>query len=69
MKMSPVSSSNLSAVGYDEHEKWLVVEFKDGGMYRYLQVPAPIFQAFMDAPSKGAYFSRSIKDRFRFVKL
>lgn len=69
MQMIPVSSSNLSAAGYDPNSSTLIVNFKNGTTYKYLGVPQPIFDALMRAPSKGTYFNDNIKDRYRFVRL
>jgi hypothetical protein len=69
MQMFAVSSSNLSAVGYDPDDLALVTTFKNGTTYKYLNVPPSLFQGLMSAPSKGTYFNRNIKDRFRFVRM
>ena len=37
--MIPVSSSNLSAVGYDSLTGTLSIEFHDGRLYEYYNVP------------------------------
>jgi hypothetical protein len=69
MEMVSVTSSNLSAVGYDEAKHWLVVQFKNGSRYRYVQVPYQLFEGLMNASSKGTFFNQKIRDRFRYVKL
>lgn len=44
MNRTPVSSTNLSAVGYDPDTQTLEIEFLNGGLYRYvgarLKVPS-----------------------------
>ena len=69
MKMVNVVSDNLKAVGYDEFENFLVVDFRNGRSYRYLNVPAKEYDGLLAAASKGTYFNRQIKDRYKFVKL
>ncbi|MBS0537534.1 MAG: KTSC domain-containing protein [Proteobacteria bacterium] len=70
MKLVPVSSSVLASVGYDPRKRWLVTEFKKTGrIYRYLDVPADLHTALMDAASKGGFYNAYIRDDFRFVRL
>ena len=52
MKLTPVKSSNIDAIGYEEAEMVLYVQFKGGGLYKYAKVPQSKFSAFMKAPSK-----------------
>ncbi|MEA3207487.1 MAG: hypothetical protein QOE70_544 [Chthoniobacter sp.] len=61
MKRTPVSSSSLRAVGYDEAASILEVEFVDGGVYEYSNVPAKEYTSLMAASSIGSYFATHIK--------
>ena len=56
-----VHSSNLASVGYDPTSAALEVEFLDGRIYQYANVPRSIFSGLMNAASKGEYFDRVIK--------
>lgn len=69
MDRTPVSSSNISAIGYDEDSQVLEVEFINGGVYSYSSVPAGEYDGFVNADSKGKYFHANIKDRYPFIKL
>jgi hypothetical protein len=64
MNRTPVRSSNILSVGYDHQAGILEVEFRSGGVYQYSGVPEHIYQGFMRAASKGAYFHDHIKDRY-----
>jgi len=66
MKRTPVVSSNITSVGYDEVGKLLEVEFKDGGVYQYQNVPADINAEFMTSASLGKYFHTNIKKSYEF---
>ncbi|HZR56972.1 MAG TPA: KTSC domain-containing protein [Terriglobales bacterium] len=58
----PVESSVIATMGYDPLAKILDIEFKDDGrVYRYFDVPASEYDAFMEAPSKGTYLNREFK--------
>lgn len=69
MEMIPVSSSNLSAVGYDAESQILYIRFHSGSLYAYYNVPQNIYIGLMDAPSKGRYHSACIKNGFRYQRI
>jgi hypothetical protein len=61
MNRTSVKSSNLQSVGYDEETRILEVEFKNGDVYQYLNVPVSIFTGLLSATSKGSYFDTYVK--------
>lgn len=69
MRREPVDSSSISAIGYDRDLSVLEVEFVHGGVYRYRQVPPSVHRDFLSAQSKGAYFNKSVRDRFPEQKI
>jgi len=64
MKLTPVHSSSLAAIGYDERAQILQVEFASGRIYEYEDVPEFLYRALSAARSKGSYFNQSIRDRY-----
>ncbi len=60
MNMIPVSSSDLSSVGFENGT--LYIAFHSGGLYSYSGVPASVYSALLSAPSKGRYFHANIKN-------
>ena len=67
-----VSSSNLFSIGYDSVEKILEIEFKDGSIFQYLDVPNNIYSGLINARSYGRYFDAYIKKgnfRYKQIKL
>ena len=62
MQMIPVRSSNIASVGYESGT--LHIRFHSGGLYRYSNVPASVYQGLMSAASKGRYFHANIKGRY-----
>jgi lysyl-tRNA synthetase class 2 len=60
-QLTPVNSSNLRAVGYLVGTATLWVEFQNGHLYRYPNVPVGAHRALMSAASMGSYFTRRIK--------
>jgi hypothetical protein len=69
MERTPVSSSNISAIGYDADSQVLEIEFTNGAVYSYSGVPLGEYEAFMNADSKGKYLHANIKNRYSFMKL
>lgn len=69
MERTPVSSSNIAAIGYDEDNQLLEVEFKNGSVYSYSGVPVGEYEGFINSDSKGAYLHANIKNRYSFTKL
>lgn len=69
MERSPVSSSNLSSVGYDPESLTLEIEFNHGGIYQYYDVPVHIYDELMGAGSLGSYFYHNIKSVYDFSKM
>jgi len=73
--MVPVKSSNVKAIGYDDLNKMLYVEFlnkKDpqqpGDFYRYYEVDERMYLRFLAAPSKGKFLWWNIRGRYRYTK-
>lgn len=53
MKMNPVKSSNIIAIGYDNGT--MRIEFKSG-IYEWENVSQKTFDRFTEAESKGKFF-------------
>lgn len=61
MKRVAVSSRSLRSLGYEPDEQTLEVEFHNGSVYRYEQVPAEVVQALLEADSLGRHFNQVFK--------
>lgn len=64
-----VKSSNINAVGYNNQYKILTIEFQNGNIYNYQEVPKTVYDELMDADSKGKYFMKNIRFKFAYEKL
>lgn len=70
MNRTPVTSSNLKSIGYDTVTSKLEIEFLNGGLYQYSNVPASVHAGLMSASSHGSYFDANIKKAgYQFTKL
>jgi hypothetical protein len=58
----PVDSSAIRAIGYDGGT--LTVEFHTGRVYDHPDVPYSVFDDFMRASSKGAFYNQHIRGRY-----
>ncbi len=55
MKLIPVESSMILAVGYDAGAKELEAVFSSGAVWRYCDVPRKIYRELLASASKGSY--------------
>lgn len=60
LKMVPVTSSNIAALGYDAAENELHIKFKSGHGYIYKGVGQKLYDELMGAESKGGFFHKHI---------
>lgn len=68
-KRSPVSSSKIASVGYDKKSSIMEVEFHNGVIYQYFDVPEKVYLELINAPSHGAYFMHEVEDKFASAKI
>lgn len=54
-----VESSNIKSIGYEDET--LEVEFLNGSIYQYYNVPKDLFDGIMNADSHGKYLNEYIK--------
>ena len=69
MERKPVTSNNISAIGYDPETNRLEVEFSSSSVYSYQNVPPEKHAAFMNAGSIGKHFHTHIKGNHEFEKV
>lgn len=69
MEMVSVDSSNVARVGHDEESSTLQVEFLNGGVYQYFDVPEDVYIGLRDADSVGIFLNSHIKGMYRYSKV
>lgn len=67
MQMIPVSSSNISSIGYENGT--LYVAFNRGGLYAYAGVPERVYRELMAASSHGSYLARYVKGVYPYQRI
>jgi hypothetical protein len=69
MERTPVTSSNIISIGFDEDSNTLEIEFLNGTVFQYFDVPFQVYDDFMESGSKGQYLAQQIKGKYRYVKV
>jgi len=64
-----LESSNLKTAVYTTDSKSLLVEFKNGQQYEYVDVPWELFTKFRMAESQGSFFNKNIARSFEYKKI
>lgn len=65
----PVVSTSLASVGYSRLQACLEIEFCDGCVYQFFQVPHDRFLQLLTADSKGTVFNQNIRNRYSYQQL
>jgi KTSC domain len=63
-----VRSRSLTSAGYDERSRTLEVEFTNGSIYQYLDVPVGVYHELLAAESLGRYLNEHIRNRYRYLR-
>jgi len=69
MIRQPVSSSNIESVGYDLDSTLLEIEFHDGSIYQYSNVPQSVHTALMASVSLGSFLHKNIRGKYSYRKV
>jgi hypothetical protein len=64
-----VQSSALASIGYSKRLHILEIEFVNGAIYRYDQVPLSVYRDLMSADSKARYYDANIKGHYHSVRV
>jgi len=64
MEMTPVKSSNVVAVGYDDKTGEIVVQFNNGGTYSKTATRGT-FEELLASPSKGKFVAQNLRNMTR----
>lgn len=64
-----VSSSMINSVDYNPSTEELEVEFNNGSVYRYYDVPSEVHEKLMSAASHGKFFWTNIRNDYSYDKI
>ena len=65
----PVQSSAIAKIGYSKRRHILEIEFVNGAIYRYLDVPSAVYRDLISAESKARFYDSNIKGHYRSVRV
>lgn len=68
-RRATLDSSTLSVARFIEATDTLVLEFTNGRVYAYLNVPEQEYRRLVAAESAGKYFHAHIKDQYAFKRV
>jgi hypothetical protein len=69
MRRRVVESASVRSVGYSTSSRTLEVEFVNGSVYQYFDVPQPTFAGLLAAPSIGNFVNTQIKPYYEFAEV
>jgi KTSC domain len=62
-----VQSSAIAKVGYSKRRHILEIEFVNGAVYRYFDIPLSMHHDLMSAESKARFYDSNIRKHYRSV--
>jgi hypothetical protein len=69
MNRQTVSSSNIASIWYDTNSLMLQIEFSNGSVYKYYEVPKNLHEELMNADSHWKFLNTEVKPHFRCEEL
>jgi hypothetical protein len=64
MERQSVQSSMIVSIGYESTTSILEIEFNDGPVWQYFDVPESVYYELIGASSIGKYFHRNVKGQY-----
>lgn len=68
-EMTPVNSSNIAEVGYNEENQEVYVRFLNNSLYVYKGVPLFEYKGLINSPSLGSYINRNYKNVYPYERI
>lgn len=68
INFTPIESSNIESVGYDENTSSLYVTYPSG-TYKYDGVVKSVYESLLTSPSKGRFMNENIKGQYTYSKV
>ena len=69
MQRYSVASSNIASIGYDANTETLEVEFLNGSVYQYYNVPRNMYDQLIAEGSKGRFLNTYIKNAYPYSRI
>jgi hypothetical protein len=62
-----VQSTAIAKIGYSKRRHMLEIEFVNGAVYRYLDVPVTVYRDLMSSESKARFYDSNIRRHYHSV--
>jgi KTSC domain len=62
-----VESTAIAGIGYSKRRHILEIEFVNGAIYRYLDVPPAVHRELMSAESRARFYDSNIRRHYRSI--
>src|SRR4029453_19372785 len=62
-----VESTAIAKIGYSKRRHILEIEFVNGAVYRYLDVPLAVYRDLMSSESKARFYDSNVRRHYRSV--
>lgn len=69
MVRQPLKAVNIISVGYNPVSQTLEIEFHDGSIIQYYDLPNFVYQALISAELPDMYYEQNIKSTYHKMKL
>ena len=66
---SPVTSVDITQIGYQENSETLEIQFSRGEVCQYYNVPCDIYDELVKSPAKEEYYHTRIGERFPCTRI
>src|SRR5262249_8463079 len=60
-----IESTAIAKIGYSKRRHILEIEFVNGAIYRYLDVPVTVYRGLMSSDSKARFYDSNIRRHYR----
>ena len=64
-----VNSTAIRNIGYDPKRLILEVEFHNGTIYQYMNVPGNVHNTIMHHESQGRYLNMEVAKRYKYKRI
>lgn len=68
MLRNSIISTSIASLGYDPNQSTLEIEFLEGAVYQYHNIPTSVYLSFVNANSRGRFFNYYIKPYYKYNK-
>ena len=69
MRMTPIDSTAIARTGYSSAKRTLRLEYRNGRIYDYSDVPPEVYEQLLSADSAGEFVNIEIKPKYDYSEV